>query len=410
MNNKDKELNDAIKICVWKYFKFNKGENVLKRNILNLIKEYVDYKVYDHYYPYAVHWLLESKCNLRCKHCLYRGYPQKYMSENDLSTSQALALIDDFFEMDILMIALTGGEIFLRKDIFEILTKIKTRNIALTLLTNATLITPEIIEKLKPIINVNTDRFQISLDGSTAQVHDKTRGKGAFKKTIDGIKCLIDAGFTTSLVCIPTNLNIDDLLNIYNLAQNMGVKYLTLGKFSAYSDDQKYLIPDKDILFKSVAKVISADNLKEKSMLGMTTFSFQDLINHSIASKFVEKYYEQNKTLKEPINRYMCHHNEKISIDKNGNVYPCNYAKEFEVGCIGNVKKHSLKEIWASRTDNILFQKRDADKIACKNCKHFQRYCFGGCPVDSYIKYGTINAPPENCHLGEFLMRENINA
>lgn len=401
MNNIDTKIEKAIEVCVQKYFKYNKGESVIKKNILNLIKEYIDdYATYDHYYPYTIHWVLESKCNLRCKHCLYLDYPEKYNPENNLSTQQAMNLIDELFEMDILTLTLTGGEIFLRDDIFEIITKIKTRNIALSFLTNATLITHEIVEKLKKIINCHIDKFQISLDGASSITHDKNRGKGSFDKTIKGIKLLVEAGFNLSLMCIPTTINIHELTEVYNLAEQLGVKDITMGRFKPFAKNQEYLVPDTNKLFEAMSDVINLDNKKEKSMLNMSTFNFYDLISHKIASKFVEKFNTENKNEKPTNPSYSCHNNHRLCIDRDGKVYLCIYAKDMEFASLGNVKEKTIKEMWHSRIDNILFQKRDMNKISCKKCNYFQNSCYGGCIIDSYLKYNSINAPDRNCPIG----------
>ncbi len=398
MNNIEKKLEKSVETCVEKYFKYNKGESVIKTNILDLIKEHADdYSTYDHYYPYTVHWVLESKCNLRCKHCLYLEYPDKYNPENNLSTRQAMDLIDEFFEMDILTLGLTGGELFLREDIFEILSKIKTRNIALTLLTNATLITPEIVAKLKKVLNTHIDRFQISLDGATANTHDQNRGKGAFDKSILGIKQLVSAGFDVTLMCIPTSLNIQELTETYILAEELGVKYLTFGRFKPFAQNQEYLVPDKNKLFEAMSDVINLDNKKEKSFLNVATFTFYDLISNEIASKFVQIYKFQKKGTDRTNIKYNCHHHDRLCLDRDGEVYMCTYAKDMNFASLGNVKEKTLKEIWYSRLDNILFQKRDIDKMSCKKCNYFQKDCHGGCPIDAYLKYSSINAPDKNC-------------
>src|SRR5207249_7513716 len=78
-------------------------------------------------------------CNLRCVHC----YNPTHQAKDELATAQITALIDQLAEAGCLHLAFTGGEIFTRKDAFEIFAYAKAKGFSITLLTNATLITPE---------------------------------------------------------------------------------------------------------------------------------------------------------------------------------------------------------------------------------------------------------------------------
>src|SRR3989441_13231347 len=78
-------------------------------------------------------------CNLRCVHC----YNPTHQAKDELATAQLKALIDQLVEAGCLKLAFTGGEIFTRRDLSEILTYAKGKGFAITLLTNATLITTE---------------------------------------------------------------------------------------------------------------------------------------------------------------------------------------------------------------------------------------------------------------------------
>lgn len=395
----------AVELCVEKYF-----NNVQKSkdDFVAVIKSYIDdYDNYEHYYPLYLQWVLTSECNLRCKHCLYQDSVNNYNSRNDLSHERVIELIDEIDEMGIIKVALTGGEIFLREDIFDILTKFKSKNIALTLFTNATLITDEVITKLKAILNPKVDSLQVSLDGATKETHEKTRGKDTYEKTIQGIKKLIKAGFSVVVACVATNYNISELLELYELARALNVKTLSIGKFRNFGKNQSYLIPNIDNLYESIAKVLECDNKYDKSVFRMSTFSFYDLIGHNIAKKLVPKYVKdiisgKNLTKK----NCTCHHHDRISLAANGDLYLCPLAVQYNVGCMGNIKDTSLKELWSTRHDNVLFQKRTTNIMFCQKCEYFAKACHGGCPIGAYIKYGNVHAPDADCYLGEIIMKK----
>ena len=396
------EFEQAIGLCVKKYFNNREKTSFIKENFIQIFKKRIgNYNDYKHYYPLYLHWILTPECNIRCKHCLYNDkVVDKYDSCHDLSHDRAMQLIDEIGEMDIIRATLTGGEIFLREDIFEILSKLKSKNIIIALLTNATLITKEVAAKLKTILNSETDIFQISLDGATKETHEKTRGKNTFDRTIQGISYLINEGFFVQITCVATNYNVLELEKIYQLTRELNVVNLSIGKFIAVNKEQEYLIPDKDTLFKSIAKVLEYDNKKDKSYFRMETFSFYDFIEHNIAKNFIFKYVKNDSDKNNLSNKnYLCHHHDKISLASNGDVYLCPRAIDCDFDCLGNVKDMTLKKVWAKRHDSILFQERKLNKTACNNCEYFNNCCHGGCPLNAYQKYGDIQFPDKNCHL-----------
>ena len=67
----------------------------------------------------VVFWNLTDRCNLACAHCYSRSGPGRD-TKNELSTAEALALIDDFSAMGVPLILFSGGEPLLRDDIWEL--------------------------------------------------------------------------------------------------------------------------------------------------------------------------------------------------------------------------------------------------------------------------------------------------
>lgn len=407
VNNEFTNINyeRAVEICVEKYFKNAQKPIAIKDNFVQVIKTHIeDYGNYQHYYPMFLHWILTSECNLRCKHCLYRDDIDKYNSKDDLSQERIMKLIDEIADMDIIRVTLTGGEIFLIENIFEILSKLKSKNIALALLTNATLITDEVVNQLKNILNPKIDIFQISLDGATRETHEKTRGKNTFDKTITGIKNLVNAEFSVFLTCVATNYNISELSEVYQLAKALKVKNLSIDKFTPFDECHENLVPSIDSLFYSISKVLECENNAENSNFRMGVFSFYDLIKHDKAKKFIPKYNNSINDNNSDEN-YLCHHHDKISLAANGDVYLCPKAIDYNVGCLGNIKDNALQNVWKKRHGNVLFQKRKISTSICKKCDYFKKICNGGCPISAYLKYGDIHAPDESCILGEKLMK-----
>lgn len=404
------DLEKAVETCVKKFF--NGFEQKYKSNdadfeFFKTIQSQVnDYYSYQHYYPFLIEWKIISDCNLRCKHCYLHSYDSEYHSADDLSTNQSLNLIEEFVEMNVVSVVLTGGEIFFRKDIFEILEKLKSKNISVTLLTNGTLLSKKIAQKLSKIFNPATDQIQISLDGATGETHEKTRGKGSFDKAIKGINNLIQYGIIPSVSFVATSFNVSELPQIYKLVKNMGIQKLSIVKFIACSNDQEKLIPNKKLLYKKIAETINLEEKTGQTILQWDILNFYDFINDSNAKRFISGYVnpcvEKSKIKSK---NCMCHHHEKAYVESDGGVYLCSSTKNTQRCCLGNIKNESFINIWTKRHQHPLFQKRNSDLMVCNKCEYFKS-CLGGCPLGAYQKYDDIHAPDGDCPYGESLVKQ----
>jgi Fe-coproporphyrin III synthase len=130
---------------------------------------------------------LTSRCNLRCAMCKY----WRCSSGEELSTDQVKKVIQSLQKLKTLKVHFSGGEIFLREDLLEIIDYASSSGLKVNLTTNGTLISRSLARKL---INLKTNSISFSLDGPCSKVHDKIRGvKGAFKKIQRGIEFLRQA-------------------------------------------------------------------------------------------------------------------------------------------------------------------------------------------------------------------------
>ncbi|MFH1840840.1 MAG: PEP-utilizing enzyme, partial [Candidatus Shapirobacteria bacterium] len=145
-------------------------------------------------------WDITGKCNLRCRHC--RAW--KLPIEKELSTEGGKNLLSQLYDLKIQVLNFSGGEPFLRKDIFKLLDYAKDFPL-LTITTNGTLfLDKEYIKMLKPFKNV---RVSLSLDG-LEKFHDNFRRvSGTFKKAITAVKNLTEESIRTSIRFTLTNLN-----------------------------------------------------------------------------------------------------------------------------------------------------------------------------------------------------------
>ncbi len=161
-------------------------------------------------------------CNLACSHCLVSSAP--WVKDWGLPSDRFLELVEEATSLGVDRFYFTGGEPFMRKDLFDLIRFItETKGCELILLTNATLLKGEKIRELETLSRDKV-RFQVSLDGASAATNDPIRGKGSFQAAVEGLRRLSSLGFQTSITTAVTATNLQDLLGITRIAGELRVQ------------------------------------------------------------------------------------------------------------------------------------------------------------------------------------------
>ena len=143
-------------------------------------------------------------CNLECTHCFISCGPK-----NDTIAMMTLAQVEERLwesrELGVKDYYITGGEVFINPEIFEILAAILNYG-PLDALTNGTQITSEKAKRLRTIQDASKHplRFRVSMEHFDEDKNDVIRGKNAYRKAIAGIVCLAEAGFSPILTVTRT--------------------------------------------------------------------------------------------------------------------------------------------------------------------------------------------------------------
>ncbi len=371
------------------------------KSLLGVLKDCGDEK-YIHKYPYAIFWKVTSECNLRCKHCYYYESQEKFASDDNFSIDELLSLAEFFVEeLNAVIFTITGGEPFLQKDIFKLLKYLKSKNVPLIIQTNATLITEKTAKELSKILNPKFDSMQVSLDGASSSVHDSTRGRGAFKKSIAGIRHLTQNKINVTISYTVTSENLAEIPALYDLGKELKIKSFYFNKFKACSENQVYLLPNVDEVFTYTSELIEKMRDDKSISLNFSNLKVWDFFNHDIGKKLLGEYMNSND-IPVPQN-LMCHcKHESVTVSANGSLYLCSQAEKDEL-CLGNLREKTFFEIWGKRFDNVFYQERCLDKSVCKKCEYIP-ICKAGCPANAYEKYNDINAPDGDCCYGKILL------
>lgn len=398
-----KQIIDSVKVCL---------ENKKNSNDVSPVTSFIRIletmapEGYQTPFPYGISLMVTSECNLRCKHCYLNNNNNSYTkSPAELSLQDYFKIIDEAFDLKVINIRISGGEAFCRDDIFEILEYIKQKNMALSIATNATLLNEEKITKLKKIFNHKMDRIQISFDGASEEVHEKTRGKGTYQKTIDNIKLLVKNGFNVTLNCTVTSYNQHELFDIYKLANYLKVTALNLNRLMPGSDEYDSLIPvEEDLVFEE-AKIIEYSKQSDTytKYIGNLYKNIFYLLDLGLSEKDEELLFSD--FLGNSIKQFDCSCELKgMGINSVGDVCICAIGEELT--SLGSLRKQTLTDIWNNRFSNVSSRTRKTEDFICKKCEYFDA-CKGGCPGISVCVNQNINTPDPRCLYAKKLLESS---
>ncbi|MHA1704731.1 MAG: radical SAM protein [Promethearchaeota archaeon] len=346
--------------------------------------------------PHTVQILLTHKCNLHCNFCLIDA--SNKVNKEELNTIEWLKFFERLRELRIFNIILSGGEIFLRNDLFVLLKRLRENSIhRITLLTNGTLITKEIANQLSKI---NIKHISISVDG-LEEKHDKLRGKGTFQKILNGIQNLINVGIKSQISFTPMKSNYKDLGPLIDFIVSMGIKVINVNTLSPHGrclNIYKDIALEYPLQIKEVLDIIKEKKRKHSDLKVKCGLGFYYNLPESY--KYWQKTPKKNfriKHLKDGCGAA----STSCVITSTGDVIPCEGLYDFKGG---NIRKQDLLDIWNNSKNFKII--RDLSKIAmnqvpyCKDCKYIF-LCDGGCRATAYLLHNDLLAPSILCPFWE---------
>lgn len=336
-------------------------------------------------------WHITEKCNLRCTHC----YQEDYSSVGEMSFEELKFVADRLIQALSKWnkkgkIAITGGEPFVKGEIFSLLQYLNDAPQVgnLYILTNGTLIDKEICKKIRGIPKVS--RIQISLDGACAETHDSIRGDGTFEKAIEGIKLLSSHGIKVNLMFTLQKCNRKDIPALFDLAIQNGINSLLVERFVPCGRGKQI---ESEMLSSSelqnVFQYISdrADLEYDKGNKLMVVKQRPLWINIDPERAGVNAKFPLHKQVGGICSIGL----DNLTILHDGTVLPC---RRLNVP-IGNLKCDTLEKIWF--TSDLLWQIADKRNLKgkCNSCEFIPR-C-SGCRAVAYACTGDYLAEDPQC-------------
>lgn len=383
-------INEVIKILS-NYYK-NEFSKVLKQDTITLINrllslgiisEYSKWKIpYDYKvsgsnkiiynktkleglsmgnnFPTVCKFELTYRCNLKCIHCFI---PHYFRAQKELTKKQIKEFLMELHHCGGREILFTGGEIFTRVDVLEIIKLAASFGFEIAISTNGTLLSTQMIKFLK---NVNIKQINISVYGDEESYEKITMVKGSYKIMIRNIKEFIDNGVNIALRYILMKPNKDSL--------------------------KKFVLSEEKLLNSPFIKFKISSGVIEPMKNG--DISKTEL---SLEPKEVLKLKEEYRDIikkEEPVkNKNFAHSlciagRKGFSISPNGKVYPCLSFSNSNFEC-GDISKEKFSTIWNNSSKLLQFRKIKREDIReCIDCIN-RPFCLP-CLARNYQDTGNI--------------------
>jgi radical SAM protein with 4Fe4S-binding SPASM domain len=319
-------------------------------------------------------WLhTNNSCNLACEHCLVSSGPG---GDRGMGPERLLPLVDEAAELGVRRFYFTGGEPFLRRDVFDLVERVtKVHGRELRILTNGLLFQGAVLERLK---RQDPERLslQVSLDGASAATNDPVRGKGTFEKILAGIRTLVEAGFAPTVSTVITKDNVGEMEAMVRLVKETGAAswhLLWIHKKGRWADlNGSFVAPTA--LHAGLRKAHA-----EAERLGVVIdniASFRARVNGAPGSRI------------DLSNAGV----ESLCVYSDGRVYPSAAMVQYEALEIGrwtggNLGELLLRSDVAGRLQSLTV----AEKPVCKTCQ-FKFLCGGG-DIEHSFSYSLGRTP-----------------
>mgnify|MGYP002371724998 CR=1 FL=1 len=324
--------------------------------------------------PLYLAWEVTLQCNARCLHC-YSDSGPGVRDPGELSTAEALRIIDELADAGLLILAFSGGEPLLRPDIDQLIGHAVGRGLVVQIATNGALINARRAAKLAEL---GVRGVTVSLDGADAATHDQIRQRpGLFKRAVSAIRILAEAGMRVVVSFTPTRLNHEHGLRVIELAKEFGASAVNMSEYVPAGRGTIDLALPPNTLRDVLQKWIEAGRENQ----GKIQVQWHDCRVSLLVPPAERDLYAGCGA-----GRLTA----RMRVD--GTLTPC----VFLPNAAGSLRDSSFKTIWESSP--VLRAIRDRGQLHdgnCAGCEH--QYTCGGCRAVSMSHYGDPMRGDPSC-------------
>ena len=330
--------------------------------------------------PWSVHVDLTYRCNERCIHCYL-----DHEDHGEMKTDEIKNVLEQLAQSGTLFLTLSGGEIFLRDDLFELLEFARSLHFDISLKTNALLIDAERARKLRAL---SVRRIQISIYSAEPAVHDAiTKVRGSLERTLTAIRFLQAEGLQVKIACPLMKQNLMAYRNVQALAAELGVPYVLDMTITPKMDGDMGLLqlrnPVQDLL-----PILQDPTVNPPSSSQDSAQAAQLATGSATSSGIESQAYEDIPC--------SAGHNS-CYISPYGEVFPC---VQMPVAT-GNLRQQRFEEIWFKSPEMERVRAvRESQLPVCSKCS-IRQYC-ERCPGLAQMEGGDLLGAYERaCDLAE---------
>lgn len=352
------------------------------------------YRYYDCRYISNILWSITGYCNFRCRHC-YLDAPAG--RDGALNTEECFDIIDQLEANGIYSVDLTGGEPLIRSDFWEIVDRLREKNIHISqIYTNGWLVNEKLLNEFAE--RGLCPSFSMSFDG--LHWHDWMRGqKGAEEQTLKALKLCREKGFPTNVeMCIHRG-NVSGLMDTLRALETVGVTYVKAANVSKtelwtnHSDGNILEYPDYlDEVIKFIPEYLNADISVHLMLAGaIDLYTEKEAQKTGIRYKLLAERGNGEPTCKE---MYLCGAIRSTAyIAPDGRVLPCMpIASANDINIFPNIMKDGLKNALNDSTYYMTFIDSRVKNLMtgnseCAKCEYVLKCC-GGCRAHAFISTG----------------------
>ncbi|WDV48162.1 radical SAM protein [Clostridiaceae bacterium M8S5] len=315
-------------------------------------------------YPIVLSLALTERCNMSCSFCAVSCSSDSILTHEDIYKDLCMKIMTEAKKNCVQEIVFTGGEplLYNEEDLFEILDHGKNIIMDMSLITNGSLLTPRMIEKLKGYIK----KINISIHGSEL-MHNNITGIKIYNRVIEAVEYIkYKTDIRVSLLYTLTKLNNSmlELEHVIDISKKLNIPlYISRGN-DVGTCRENSIYPSLEDVNKFARRMIQ--HRKEGFFI-----EFANSVPKCILD-------EEVKSLSKACSSGVGY----CSIDSTGKVKVCSQSDKH----IGEID-HSghLGEVWRGQACNKYRSLINLNPI-CKSCESLSS-CKGGCKLEEYDGY-----------------------
>ncbi|HWP97022.1 MAG TPA: radical SAM protein [Syntrophomonadaceae bacterium] len=331
--------------------------------------------------PYWAGFELTPRCNFKCKMCYVCKPPNdKEVQSRELTAQQWIQLAKKLREAGVLIITLTGGEVFIRPDFQEIYEEIAKMGFLIKIYTNGAMMTPQIIEWLSKIPPF---KVCVTVYGESRDTYQEVTGHAdGYDRTIRAIDGLMAAGIVTHIrtTVIRDNVNKLKLLRKVFLDRKSRfaiIDYVTPRREGANTDPEGCRLSAEEV----IGLEVNIRNLERQERInsGETPILFDgdDDIEKENSSK--------GNSILDPTDAFRCGAGKNnLWITWDGRLTPCSLMDQPYT----TILDKEFSEAWQELKDKC---RSIPPCHECSNCA-YRATCYS-CPARLFLETGFYDRP-----------------